>query len=98
MYFAGLAYFLFKLIRMYQPSQEKQYIHLRTNLTTFAVITVILIVLTIVNACVCMHNFGRGLMPHIAKRRVDAEEEKGSMTEMPSYSSQRPMPSRMVID
>ncbi|KAI9885850.1 MAG: hypothetical protein M1823_002329 [Watsoniomyces obsoletus] len=98
LYFAGLAYFLFKLIRMYQGSEERKYEHLRQNLTTFAVITVILIVLTIVNACVCMHNFGRGLMPHIAKRRVDAEEEKVSMTEMPSYSSQRPMPSRMVID
>lgn len=97
MYFAALAYFLFKLIRMYQPSQKESYRAAIRPLTVFAVITVILIVATIINACVCMHNFGKGLAPHIARRKVDNDEDKVRMTQMPGYG-QAPVPSRMVID
>lgn len=92
LYFAGLAYFLFKLVRMYQhdprDQRRKLYDPVRRPLTTFAVITVILIILTIINACMCTANFGRGLKPHIAGRKVESEEEKftnGNMTEMPNY-------------
>lgn len=100
LYFAALAYFLFKLIRMYQPKQVVRYQKYRTArrpLTTFAVITLVLIVTTIVNACVCMHNFGAGLKQYISKPRVEKDEEKVKMTERPSYA-QGPMPSRMIID
>ncbi|KAL8639609.1 MAG: hypothetical protein Q9228_003378 [Teloschistes exilis] len=76
LYFAGLAYFLFKLVRMYQPSRRLDYNPVLRPLTTFAVITVILIILTIVNACMCTANFGRGLKPHIAGRKLESEEEK----------------------
>ncbi|KAL8717191.1 MAG: hypothetical protein Q9225_005539 [Loekoesia sp. 1 TL-2023] len=93
LYFAGLAYFLFKLVRMYQHDGNDQrralYDPVRRPLTTFAVITVILIILTIINACMCTANFGRGLKPHIAGRKVESEEEKftnGNMTEMPNYN------------
>ncbi|KAL8644105.1 MAG: hypothetical protein Q9210_007423, partial [Variospora velana] len=89
LYFAGLAYFLFKLVRMYKAgSRRETYDPVRRPLTTFAVITVILIILTIVNACMCMANFGKGLKPHIAGRKVESEEEKlanGNVTEMPNY-------------
>ena len=97
LFFAALAYFLFKLIRMYQPASAQKYFSIRRPLTAFAAITVVLIVITIVNACVCMYNFGRGLQPYLSKRKVDSEEEKTSMTEMPSYAH-GPVPSRMVID
>ncbi|KAL9581952.1 MAG: hypothetical protein Q9212_003588, partial [Teloschistes hypoglaucus] len=76
LYFAGLAYFLFKLVRMYQPGRRQDYDPVRRPLTTFAIITVILIILTIVNACMCTANFGRGLKPHIAGRKLESEEEK----------------------
>lgn len=98
LYFVALAYFLFKLIRMYQNnSQREKYRDARTPLTTFAVITVILIIVTIVNACVCMYNFNRGLKPHIARRKVESEDEKIKEMEMPAYAH-GPTPSRMVID
>ncbi|KAL8709684.1 MAG: hypothetical protein Q9220_005624 [cf. Caloplaca sp. 1 TL-2023] len=91
LYFAGLAYFLFKLVRMYQSNSRRHlYDPVRRPLTTFAVITVILIILTIINACMCTANFGRGLKPHIAGRKVESEEEKFAngkgMTEMPNYN------------
>ncbi|KAH0555936.1 hypothetical protein GP486_006118 [Trichoglossum hirsutum] len=96
-YFAALAYFLFKLVRMYQPAREGAYKPARRSLTTFAVITVILIVLTIVNAIACTLNFDRGLKPHITEKKVGNEEEKDLHTEMPSMAH-GPVPSRMTID
>ncbi|KAI9771077.1 MAG: hypothetical protein M1840_002428 [Geoglossum simile] len=97
-YFAALAYFLFKLVRMYQPSRELVYLAARRSLTTFAVITVILIVLTIANAIACTRNFDKGLKPHITKRKLENEEEKVMTTEMQPSMAHGPVPSRMTID
>ena len=97
LYFAALAYFLFKLVRMYEPTREGIYQPVRKSLTTFAVITVILIILTIINACVCTHNFNRGLKPHISKRKLESEDEKATMTEMPNLEH-GPVQSRITID
>ncbi len=97
LYFAGLAYFLFKLVRMYQPAKMEKYAAVRKSLTTFAVITIILIINTIINACICTANFNRGLKPHIAQRKVESEDEKTKMTEMPNLTH-GPVPSRMTID
>ena len=66
-------------------------------LTTFAVITILLIVGTIINAVQCMLNFNKGLKPHIANRKVESEEEKRYMTEMPNLAH-GPGPSRMTIE
>jgi hypothetical protein len=82
---------------MYQPSREKIYLPARRSLTTFAVITVILIVLTIINAIACTRNFHRGLKPHITKKKLENEEEKDPNTELPSMAH-GPVPSRMTID
>jgi hypothetical protein len=91
---------------MYQTNNKaryRSYDPVRHSLTTFAVITIILIVLTIINACACMANFDRGLKPFIAGRKVESEDEKlhgGMMTEMPSLAHHGGMPvtSRMTID
>lgn len=102
LYFCGLAYFIFKLARMYQPSREKDYLPVRKSLTSFAVLTIILIILTIINACVCMANFGKGLKPHIVKRKIGGEEAEklDRMTELPDLKvgHQHPISNRMTID
>ena len=93
-----MAYFLFKLVRMYQDTaRAKRYIPARKTLTSFAVITIVLIILTIVNAIVCASNFRRGLKPYIVNRKVESEDEKQNMMEMPNLSHV-PVPSRMTID
>jgi uncharacterized membrane protein YgcG len=106
LYFAALAYFIFKLFRLYQhknkPNEDQahrdfDYTSARKSLTTFAVIAVILIVLTITNACVCIINFDKGLKPHIMWRKVQDDDEKVDMTEMPHMSNNQ-IPSRMTID
>lgn len=100
MYFAGLAYFIFKLARMYQPTHRDFYLPARKNLTSFAVITIVLIVLTIINASVCTANFDKGLKQHVMKRKIGGEEEKmDNMTELPDLKpGHAPVSSRMTID
>lgn len=82
---------------MYHSPKESFYIPVRRSLTTFAVITVILIILTIINACVCTKNFGKGLKPYVQRRKLESEVEKGTMNEMPNLAH-GPVPSRMTID
>jgi len=95
----GLAYFIFKLARMYQAGHAQNYLPVRKSLTSFAVITIVLIVLTIINASVCTANFGMGLKPHIMKRKIGGEEAEkvDNMTELPDLKH-GPVPSRMTID
>jgi hypothetical protein len=100
LYLAGSAYFIFKLVRIYQPGHSDQYSYVRTSLTIFGVLTFILIVLTIINASVCMANFGKGLKPFILKRKVGAEEEEKvdfRMNDLPDLKHGQ-IPSRMTID
>jgi hypothetical protein len=103
LYFAGLAYFIFKLVRIYQPSHQAAYLPARKELTTFAVLTIILILMTIANACMCARNFDKGLKPYINSRKLESEEEKNRYTftrEMTAGPSSKltPVPSRMTID
>lgn len=90
-----MAYFLFKLVRMYAPTTFLEYLPARRSLTFFAIITLVLIVLTIVNACMCMHNFHKGLKPHINRKKGGKEAEK--TTELSNVAGGQ-VPARMMID
>jgi len=85
---------------MYQPAKEEPYIPARKSLTTFAVITIVLILLTIANAIMCMLNFDKGLKPHITRRKIENEEEKHHMADINPHniSQHHTPPSRMIID
>jgi NADH:ubiquinone oxidoreductase subunit 6 (subunit J) len=99
-YFIALAYFLFKLVRMYKANaaRQKDYIPARKSLTSFAVLTILLLLVTIIVACMCTHNFNKGLKPHVSSKRVgDGASGKAYNTEMPSLSGPAPS-SRMEID
>ncbi|KAF2839293.1 hypothetical protein M501DRAFT_1016375 [Patellaria atrata CBS 101060] len=98
-YFGALAYFLFKLIRMYKVGDDRvlDYLPARRNLSSFAVITILLLIATIVLACMCTHNFGKGLKPHVTRRKVpDVEDMKFGQNELGPVQGQ--VPSRMTID
>ncbi|CAN6648096.1 hypothetical protein TRVA0_023S00100 [Trichomonascus vanleenenianus] len=94
-FFAGLAYFLFKMVRMYQPSQAYKYIAARKTLTAFAVITIIVIVATIVNAIICTINFGCGLKQIVDRGNAEPEEEKYPLDNISSFQKSG---TRMTID
>jgi len=70
LYFAGMAYFIFKLVRMYDSSMAYEYTPARHSLTTFSVLAILLLVVTIATAVECMRNFNKGLRPHIQRRKM----------------------------
>ncbi|KAF2017879.1 hypothetical protein BU24DRAFT_345795 [Aaosphaeria arxii CBS 175.79] len=97
-YFIALAYFLFKLIRMYAADKERllDYMPARKSLTSFAVLTILLVIVTIVIACICTHNFNKGLKPHVNSKKASATKGANG-TEMPYVSGPQPS-QRMEID
>ncbi|KAK1595683.1 uncharacterized protein LY79DRAFT_510499 [Colletotrichum navitas] len=97
LYLGGLTYFIYKLVRIYQPQTEQQYKAVRKSLTAFAVITILLIICTIANCIICMRNFGAGLKNHLRKPSRDLEKNP----DLNSINLQDVKPqiaSRMTID
>ncbi|KLU84033.1 hypothetical protein MAPG_03080 [Magnaporthiopsis poae ATCC 64411] len=97
LYFGGLSYFFFKLVRIYQPSHREKYKAIERSLTAFAVLTIILIILTITNAFVCMNNFGAGLKNHL-NSPPRGDEEKPDAHSISLHDVKPQLPSRMTID
>ncbi|PNY28015.1 Golgi apparatus membrane protein [Tolypocladium capitatum] len=96
LYLGGLTYFIFKLVRIYQPGYKEVYEAVRKSLTAFAVITILLIILTITNAIICMRNFDNGLKAHLfSSRKV---EEKPDANSISLHDVKPQLPSRMTID
>lgn len=90
------------MFRIYSASHGALYAAARKELTTFAILTIILLLMTIVNACMCANNFDKGLKPYVTKRRpVSPDTEKiDYATEMVPGPSGKPgiAPPRRVID
>ena len=98
-YIAGLVYYFFKLVRIWSGDKAiTVYQPINKELTIFAVITLLLIMGTIVNAVQCVMNFGKGLKPYLLSRRDVGETEKSYNTEMPSLPHSQAPPARMTID
>ncbi|KAI7847907.1 hypothetical protein BDC45DRAFT_575353 [Circinella umbellata] len=68
---AGCAYFIFKIVRMYTPSEITKYKNVLKFLTFFASVSLALLVLTIINAAVCWSNFNKGLKQHLLRDRTE---------------------------
>jgi hypothetical protein len=97
-YFIALGYFLFKLIRMYIATldRQKDYEPAKKSLTAFAALTIVLLIFTIVIACMCTHNFNKGLKPHVNNTAL-TDDGKNYNTEMPAISGPTAA-QRMEID
>ncbi|EPS42519.1 hypothetical protein H072_3512 [Dactylellina haptotyla CBS 200.50] len=98
LYFGGLSYFLFKLVRMYNGAKVEFYRLARRSLTIFAVITVILLIITICVAIKCMLNFDKGLKQHVNRRKPADPEDKHQMADFNAGTNQITPPPRMEID
>ncbi|RMD41049.1 hypothetical protein DV735_g4085, partial [Chaetothyriales sp. CBS 134920] len=89
LYLGGLTYFVFKLVRMYEPSHEAPYIPARKELTTFAILTILLIIATIINAIFCAVNYHKGLRPYVEHTKtvtLPAKLSPGSRSGLGSQS------------
>jgi len=87
LYFGGLAYFCFKLVRMYQPGKALPYLAARKELTTFAVLTIGLLISTIIVACMCAHNYGKGLRPYVTSHAQKAAANPNSRPNFGAYNA-----------
>lgn len=91
---------------MYASSPERiqDYVPARRTLTSFAVITIALMLVTITIACWCMTNYGKGLKQYVhpGSYRRSTEDSKMYMHDVQTGTeaggSTGPGPSRMVID
>ena len=93
LYHGAFVYFLFKLVRIW--TWEEYYQAVQKSLTAFAVITILLIILTIANAIICMRNFGEGLKTHLlAAKKAEQQPDAHSV----HLNDVKPQPSRMTID
>ncbi|ORY59421.1 hypothetical protein BCR35DRAFT_309283 [Leucosporidium creatinivorum] len=72
----GIAYFLFKLVRIYDDSSAARYASARKTLTLFGVISLIFLLLTIVATGICMMNFDQGLRERIPGYRFNSTPRK----------------------
>ena len=98
LYLGGLSYFLFKLVRIYQVGHKEDYEAVKRSLTAFAVITILLIILTIINAIVCMRNFGNGLKAHLLTSHKVEEKPDLNSIHMQDVKPQNSNANRMTID
>jgi len=103
LYFAAMAYFVFKLTRIYGTGpQSEGYEPIKHSLTWFAVLTILMLIVTIVVAFLCMRNFNKGLAPHIQQRAVPGPDEIKYGTYEGGYAGAAhqlgSVPSRMTID
>lgn len=71
----AMAYFLFKLTRMYTGPKSSFYGNAKRPLAVFAILTLALLVMSIVNAGICMRNFNCGLKNYVRQRRVGTNPE-----------------------
>ncbi|KAI5305688.1 hypothetical protein KEM56_003633 [Ascosphaera pollenicola] len=94
LFLGGLAYFIFKMVRMYYGPKKQDYDSARKSLTFFAAITILLIILTICNACVCYNNFGNNLteiLGFFGPKRVKEGDTEMGIHEMSQHENQRPI-------
>ncbi|RLV96179.1 hypothetical protein JA1_000314 [Spathaspora sp. JA1] len=74
LYLAGIAYVLFKIIRLYTHYTSAygfaivagKYFMGRKSLTIFGVITIVILLITIVLECMVIYNFNKGLLPTVS--------------------------------
>ncbi|KAK3955737.1 hypothetical protein QBC32DRAFT_23014 [Pseudoneurospora amorphoporcata] len=97
LFFGGLAYFLFKLVRIYSVARREHYKAVKRSLTAFAVMTIVLIIITIANAFLCMSNFNNGLKTHLVKPK-GRDPEKDDMNSFQMTDQKPQLVARMTID
>jgi len=64
-----MAYFIFKIYRIYDPTQVSKYVGSGKFLTLFASLGLLAIIITFVYSCICLGNFDKGLKPHLTSKK-----------------------------
>ncbi|ODQ55854.1 hypothetical protein SAICODRAFT_152786 [Saitoella complicata NRRL Y-17804] len=70
----GLAYFSYKL---YRAATQGKYKYVRKTLIMFASISLVMILITIIIAGICLHNFGKGLKRVLLDPKLGKDDRPG---------------------
>eukprot|EP00999_Lentomonas_sp_LEN2_P003074 NODE_927_length_1114_cov_96.605876_g884_i0.p1 GENE.NODE_927_length_1114_cov_96.605876_g884_i0~~NODE_927_length_1114_cov_96.605876_g884_i0.p1 ORF type:complete len:331 (-),score=50.45 NODE_927_length_1114_cov_96.605876_g884_i0:29-1021(-) len=79
----AIAYFIFKIVRIYQPDQQHKYVGSSKFLTTFAALGLVVILATFGVSVACVKNWGLGLKDHLisnAAKDKPQDSQTRSMT------------------
>ncbi|KAE8216855.1 hypothetical protein CF327_g40 [Tilletia walkeri] len=60
-FIAGIVYFLYKLASIFVPRTANEYTTVRLTLPFFSIFATVSLMFTLINACICLYNFGKGL-------------------------------------
>jgi len=88
----AMIYFCYKFIKVIIKKDTPEFTHVWESLSTFAVIAIILLLVTFVYASMVLQNFGRGLKDQISRKQAGAGAKHSAY---PSYSVRA---NRMSID
>ncbi|RKP11239.1 hypothetical protein BJ684DRAFT_4811, partial [Piptocephalis cylindrospora] len=70
----AISYFLFKTIRIWtDPQRKKKYDNVKYYLTVFSFISLLMSLVTLVQAILCYLNFGKGLKPYLLREGAGLE-------------------------
>jgi len=92
---ASETYFIYKLVRFYDPSSEAQYETTRATLTVFTIVSMLLLLTTFGVGLRCFSDFGKGLYESktsdslLQPKRTSKSKGPGEKPESPGYPMQR---------
>jgi small-conductance mechanosensitive channel len=89
---AAMVYFCYKFIKIIIHKQTPEFSHVWESLSTFAVIAILLLIMTFIYAWMVMRNFGRGLKDQISRKQAATGGRHGA------YPSLSVRANRMSID
>jgi len=105
MMLAAMSYFLYKLVRFYEPGSREQYATTRATLTIFTIVAFLLLFLTFAVGLRCFADFDKGLITSKvydvpSRRKFPADSTaQGNMTErQSSYTGGAAVGQRMSIE
>lgn len=73
---AAMSYFLYKLVRFYEPSSSQQYLSTRVTLTVFTIVAFLLVLASFLVGVKCFYNFGNGLHDHADQNATTIDSDK----------------------
>jgi len=88
----AMIYFCYKVIKIIINKLSPEFSHLWKSLSTFAIIAIILLLMTFVYAWMVLRNFGRGLKDQLSRKQAAAGAKHRA------YPSLSVRPNRMSID
>ncbi|KAI0286773.1 hypothetical protein BGY98DRAFT_1104894 [Russula aff. rugulosa BPL654] len=90
---SAMVYFCYKFVKILINKNTPEFSHVWESLSTFAVIAIMLLIMTFVYAWMVMRNFGRGLKDQISRKQATTGGRHGAY---PSLSARQQ--NRMSID